>query len=85
MIGLLASRPKIAANVECAIIIPLQALLLVCQMVLFYWYCLSLFWSGTTGATAKTHLRVILLLKSITFAFSALQLRSGYPSPASYR
>jgi len=60
-------------------------LLLVCQMVLFYWYCLTLFWSVTTGTTAKAHLRIILLLKSITFAFSALQLRSGYPSPASYR
>jgi hypothetical protein len=62
-----------------------QAVLLVSQMVLFYWYCLTLFWSVHTGDTAKTHLRVILLLKSITFAFSALQLRSGYPSPASYR
>jgi len=57
----------------------------VSQIVLFYWYCLSLFWSVRTSSTAKTHLRVILLLKSITFAFSALQLRSGYPSPASYR
>lgn len=62
-----------------------QALLLVTQMAVLYWYCMSLFWSPRTSATAKTHLRCILLLKSLSFAFSALQLRSGYPSPASYR
>ena len=63
----------------------LQVVLLVSQMALFYWYCLGLFWSPRTSPTAKTHLRVIMLLKSVSFAFSCLQLRSGYPSPASYR
>lgn len=63
----------------------IQALLLLCHMGVVYGHCLRLFWSGTTSGAAKTHIRVILLLKSFSFAFSALQLRSGYPSPASYR
>ena len=63
----------------------LQALLLWVQMALFYWYTMTLFWSPATGAVAKTHLRVLMAIKSLYFTFSALQLRNGYPPPASYR
>lgn len=62
-----------------------QALLLWTQMVLFYWYTMTLFWSPATSTTAKLHLRVLMALKSLSFTFSALQLRNGYPPPASYR
>lgn len=49
-------------------------------------YALHLFWSPLeTSSGAKAHLRVFLLLRSISFALSTLQLRSGYPPPASYR
>ena len=54
-------------------------------MALFYWYTMMLFWSPATGAVAKTHLRVLMAIKSLYFTFSALQLRNGYPPPASYR
>lgn len=54
-------------------------------MALFYWYTMTLFWSPATGAVAKTHLRVLMAIKSLYFTFSALQLRNGYPPPASYR
>ena len=54
-------------------------------MALFYWYTMTLFWSPATGAAAKTHLRVLMAIKSLYFTFSALQLRNGYPPPASYR
>ena len=63
----------------------LQALLLWGQMVLFYWYTMTLFWSPATGGVAKTHLRVLIAIKSLYFTFSAMQLRNGYPPPASYR
>ena len=36
-------------------------------------------------AGARMHLRLLLLLKCASFALGALQLRSGYPPPASYR
>jgi hypothetical protein len=62
-----------------------QALLLWTQMVLFYWYTMSLYWSPATSTTAKLHLRILIALKSLSFTFSALQLRNGYPPPASYR
>ena len=49
-------------------------------------YALHLFWSPLeTSGGAKAHLRVFLLLRSISFVLSTLQLRSGYPPPASYR
>jgi hypothetical protein len=49
-------------------------------------YALHLFWSPLeTSGGAKAHLRVFLLLRSVSFALSTLQLRSGYPPPASYR
>lgn len=54
-------------------------------MVLFYWYTMTLFWSPATGAAAKTHLRALIAIKSLYFTFSAMQLRNGYPPPASYR
>ena len=63
----------------------LQALLLWGQMVLFYWYTMTLFWSPATGGAAKMHLRVLIAIKSLYFTFSAMQLRNGYPPPASYR
>lgn len=63
-----------------------KALLLVAQLLVSYWYCLSLFWSPLeTSGGAKAHLRAFILLRSASFACSALQLRSGYPPPASYR
>lgn len=63
-----------------------KAILLVGQLVVTYWYCLTLFWSPLeTSGGAKAHLRLFILLRSASFAVSALQLRSGYPPPASYR
>lgn len=55
------------------------------QMALFYSYAMALFWSPLTGSTAHFHLRTVILLKSCSFAFNALQLRNGYPPPASYQ
>ena len=63
----------------------LQALLLWSQMAVFYIYVLKLFWSPTTSSTARTHLRVAMLLKSCAFVLYALQLRHTYPPRASYR
>ena len=63
----------------------MQALLLWTQMGLFFWYSLGLFWSPATGAVAKAHLRVLMAAKSLSFVFAALQLRNGFPPPASYR
>ena len=54
-------------------------------MGLFYAYTLSLFWSPATSGAAKAHLRVLMAAKSLSFVFAALQLRNGYPPPASYR
>ncbi len=63
-----------------------QAALLAGQVVAVYWYCLSLYWSPLeTSGTARAHLRAFAALKSLAFVFSALQLRSGYPPPASYQ
>ena len=62
-----------------------QAVLLWTQMGLFFWYSLSLFWSPATSAAAKAHLRVLMAAKTVSFVFSALQLRNGFPPPASYR
>jgi hypothetical protein len=51
-----------------------------------YWYCLSLFWAPLeVSGAARGYLRVFAALKSLVFVFSALQLRSGYPPPASYQ
>lgn len=55
------------------------------QLALVFWYCMSLFWSPSTGAAARVHLRVLALLKCGSAALGALQLRSGYPPPAAYR
>lgn len=62
-----------------------QAVLFWAQMVLFYWYTMTLFWSPATSTGAKLHLRILMAIKSLSFTFSALQLRNGYPPPASYR
>ena len=65
---------------------PWQAALLAAQVVWVYWYCLALYWSPSQGSgTARAHLRAFAALKSLSFVFSALQLRSGYPPPASYQ
>ena len=40
--------------------------------------------SAATGPPPRDHLRILLALKSASFALSALQLRTGYPPPASY-
>ncbi|CAL8464921.1 g4456 [Coccomyxa elongata] len=62
-----------------------KAVLFWTQMALFYWYTMVLFWSPATSTTAKLHLRILMAIKSLSFTFSALQLRNGYPPPASYR
>jgi hypothetical protein len=63
----------------------MQAGLLITQMALFYSYTMFLFWSPLTSTGARLHLRLIMLLKAVSFALNALQLRNGYPPPASYR
>ncbi len=63
----------------------LQALLLWAQMALFYYYTFSLFWSPFSSSTARNQLRLLMLMKTASFALSALQLRSGYPPRASFR
>lgn len=64
----------------------MQALLLAAQVIGVYWYCLALYWSPSeVSGTARAHLRAFAALKSLSFVFSALQLRSGYPPPASYQ
>ncbi|KAK9863698.1 hypothetical protein WJX84_001768 [Apatococcus fuscideae] len=62
-----------------------KATLLWSQMAIFYPFVMNLFWSANTGTHARSDLRIILLLKTLSFTFSALQLRHGYPPPASYR
>ncbi len=62
-----------------------QAALLWGQAALFYWYTSTLFWSGVTSGPAKAHLRVLMAAKSLGLALCALQLRAGYPPPASYQ
>ncbi|KAK9858804.1 hypothetical protein WJX84_000839, partial [Apatococcus fuscideae] len=62
-----------------------KAALLWSQIAIFYPFVMNLFWSANTGTHARSDLRIILVLKSLSFAFSALQLRHGYPPPASYR
>jgi hypothetical protein len=72
-----------------------KAALHVAEMALFFWYCSSLVWdspdyySADGGGSSRAgsdslgvprdHLRILLALKSASFAFSALQLRTGYP------
>ena len=63
----------------------LQALLLWAQMALFYYYTFSLFWSPFSSSSARNQLRLLMLMKTASFALSALQLRSGYPPRASFR
>lgn len=63
-----------------------KAVLLTVQLVAVLWYAMALFWSpGQTSNAARMHLRIFTALKSLSFVFSALQLRSGYPPPASYQ
>jgi len=76
-----------------------KAALHVAEMALFFWYCSSLVWASPDYYSAdpiftfagsdsfgvpRDHLRILLALKSASFALSALQLRTGYPPPASY-
>lgn len=75
-----------AATDGCSHACPRQAALLAAQVVWVYWYCLALYWSPSQGSgAARAHLRAFAALKSLSFVFSALQLRSGYPPPASYQ
>lgn len=55
-------------------------------MLLYYWYCSALIWGipYSSSPLPVYHLRVLLLLKCGAFALGALQLRTGYPPPASY-
>ncbi len=53
-------------------------------MALYFWYCLTLFWSPPASLATRFHLKAVILIKAASFALSALQLRSGYPPPASY-
>ncbi|KAA6417866.1 MAG: hypothetical protein FRX49_12164, partial [Trebouxia sp. A1-2] len=62
-----------------------KALLLWAQMALFYYYTFSLFWSPFSSSSARNQLRLLMLMKTASFALSALQLRSGYPPRASFR
>lgn len=62
-----------------------KAVLLWVQMALFYYYTFSLFWSPSTSSKSRNQLRFLMLLKTASFALSALQLRSGYPPRASFR
>ncbi len=54
------------------------------QLLVFIPTCMRLYWSPASGHTAHTHLRVFMLLKSISFVLNALQLRSGFPPRASF-
>ena len=55
------------------------------QIMIHFWYSEALVWSmGNSSTVHLMYLRVFLLLKCASFALSALQLRSGYPPPASY-
>lgn len=71
-----------------------KSILHVSEMIVYFWYCSSLIWNSDASrsyfftkdlSTAPLgHIRAVLLLKCLSFAASALQLRSGYPPPASY-
>lgn len=55
------------------------------QIMIHFWYSEALVWSmGNSSTVHLMYLRMFLLLKCTSFALSALQLRSGYPPPASY-
>ena len=63
------------------------------QLIIWMWYCSLLVWGPTSPATGvpelmmtgpPERLRLLLLVKSFSFSFNALQLRCGYPPPASY-
>lgn len=48
-------------------------------------YVMRLYWSPTTLPGARWYLSMLCALRCVSFALNALQLRSGYPPPASYR
>ena len=86
----LEKHHKLAANMCClgpfiCARLVVQALLLWAQMGLFYTYCFNLFWSPYTSSSARTHLRLVMLLKTCVFTLYALQLRNSYPPRASHR
>lgn len=53
------------------------------EMALLFSYCSFLAWSPR-GPSQSWLIAVFLAIKAASFALSALQLRSGYPPPASY-
>jgi hypothetical protein len=53
------------------------------ELALYFYYCTSLAWAPSAHP-ARAHLRALIALKCGSFAASALQLRTGYPPPASY-
>lgn len=70
-----------------------KACLHVVQVAVWMWYCSLLVWGPTSPATGlpelmlsgpPERLRLLLLVKCASFSLGALQLRSGYPPPASY-
>ena len=62
-----------------------KACLHLIQVLVSLWYSEAVTWSmGSSVATHMFYLRILLVLRCISFALSALQLRSGYPPPASY-
>lgn len=54
------------------------------EMALLLSYCSFLAWSPSRGAPHSWLLSGFLAIKCASFALSALQIRSGYPPPASY-
>ena len=61
-----------------------QFLLYTSQLLTFFSFSMSLFWSPATSSSAHNHLRVFLGLKVASFCLAALQLRCGLPPRASY-
>ena len=53
--------------------------------MLLFWYCSLIIWSSSSPRTSPMiYFRILMVLKCLSFALSALQLRSGFPPPASY-
>lgn len=55
------------------------------QLGVTFGYVMRLYWSPSTLPSARWYLSMLCALRCVSFALNALQLRSGYPPPASYR
>ncbi len=62
-----------------------QAALHYTQTATTFAYIMRLYWSQSTLPSARIYLSMLCVLRCVSFALNALQLRSGYPPPASYR